>query len=51
MLHTHFSVVAAVQVGLTVVIFGTLWRLIALHLAASNNESLTHLGAAMAFQY
>ena len=51
MLHTHFSVMSAVQTFIAVLIIGTLWRLIALQLAAANNEQLSHLGAGMLFQY
>lgn len=51
MRHTHFSVIAASQAFLAVVVVGTLWRLTALHLMASSNESLNHIGAGMSFQY
>lgn len=50
-MHTHFSVMSAAQVFLSVVIVGTLWRLVALHLAAAGNEHLQHAGKAMSFQF
>lgn len=50
-MHTHFSVMSATQVFLSIVIIGTLWRLISLHLVANQNENLQHLGKAMGFQY
>ena len=43
------------QVGLhvfmTVLIFGTLWRVIQYHLMASPNAGLQHIGKAMSTQY
>lgn len=50
-MHTHFSAVAAGGIFLAVLVWGTLWRLIAAHLVASDNASLQHIGKAMAFQY
>lgn len=50
-MHTHFSVMSAAQAFLAVVIIGTLWRLTALHLAASDNEQLQHAGKTMSLQY
>lgn len=50
-MHTHFSLVAAVSVFLPVLFVGTMWRLVALHLAASSNSRLSALGQGMAFQY
>jgi hypothetical protein len=49
--HTHFSVMSAAQVFLSVLVIGTLWRLATLHLVASSNESVAHVGKAMGFQY
>lgn len=51
MLHTHFSWVGALQAFLAVVIVGTLWKLAAMHLMASDNDALNHVGKGMAFQY
>lgn len=51
MKHTHFSVIAASQAFLSVVVIGTLWRLAALHLMASNNTTANQLGEGMSFQY
>jgi len=39
------------HVFLSVLIAGTLWRMVTFHLLASNNQSLTHLGKAMTVQY
>ena len=50
-MHTHFSFMAAATIFLGVIILGTLWRLGSYHLIASKNDSLAHLGKAMAFQY
>jgi len=49
--HTHFSFMSAAQVFLSVLAIGTLWRLTTLHLVASQNEKVAHLGKAMGFQY
>jgi len=40
-----------VHIWVSVLIMGTLWRLLSYHLIASSNSSLTHLGRAMAQQY
>lgn len=50
-MHTHFSAMAALNLFLGVLIVGTLWRLSAYHLIANKNDSLSHIGKAMAFQY
>ena len=39
------------HVFLSVLIAGTLWRMVTFHLLASSNDSLTHLGKAMTVQY
>ena len=48
-------IVLDLQVGLhvfmTVLIFGTLWRVIQYHLMASPNAGLQHIGKAMSTQY
>jgi hypothetical protein len=49
--HTHFSVIAASQAFLSVVIIGTLFRLVALHLMASDNPTANQIGQGMSFQY
>lgn len=41
----------ALHVFLAVLIVGTLWRLGTYHLIASSNETASHLGRAMAFQF
>jgi hypothetical protein len=50
-LHTHFSFLGAAQSFLGVVIIGTLWRVGAMHLVASNNETAQHIGKSMLLQY
>lgn len=40
-----------VHIWVSVLIMGTLWRVISYHLIASPNENLVHLGRAMAQQY
>lgn len=39
------------HVFLSVLIAGTLWRMITFHLLASSNSGLVHLGKAMTVQY
>lgn len=41
----------ALHVFLCVLVLGTLWRLSSLHLIASPNAHLSHLGLAMSQQY
>lgn len=50
-MHTHFSVMMAMDIFLSVLVIGTLWRLTTYHLAASGNDQLRHLGTAMGFQF
>jgi hypothetical protein len=50
-MHTHFSAVHAVGFFFCIIILGTLWRLTASHLTASDRPLLEHIGKAMAFQY
>jgi len=50
-MHTHFSAVAAIHAFLGVILVGTVWRLVSLHLAASTNSKLSALGQGMNFQY
>jgi hypothetical protein len=42
---------SALHVFLLVLIVGTLWRLSSYHAIASQNENISHLGRAMAFQF
>lgn len=42
---------AAAHVFVSVIILGTLWRLTAYHLMASDNPQLQHVGGAMVIQY
>jgi hypothetical protein len=44
-------VIAASQAFFSVLIVGTLWRLVALHLMASDNPTLNQVGEGMSFQY
>lgn len=50
-MHTHFSVMNAANAFLSILVIGTLWRLATLHLVASGNTQVQHLGKAMGFQY
>jgi len=50
-LHTHFSFISAAQAFIGVLVFGTLWRLSAAHLIATENDQLQHVGKSMLFQY
>lgn len=50
-MHTHFSAMTALNVFLLVLIMGTLFRLASYHLVASKNETVSHIGKAMGFQY
>ena len=50
-MHTHISALAALNVFLGVLIIGTLFRLVTLHMVASSNPTVARLGQAMAFQY
>jgi hypothetical protein len=40
-----------VHIWVSVLIMGTMWRVISYHLIASSNGSMNHLGRAMAQQY
>jgi len=40
-----------VHIWVSVLIMGTMWRLISYHLIASQNETVQHVGRAMAQQY
>lgn len=50
-MHTHVGALLAVPAFLSVVLAGTLWRLIAGHLIHSNSALARMIGGAMAFQY
>lgn len=39
------------HIWVSVLIMGTMWRIISYHLIASSNSSMQHLGRAMAQQY
>jgi hypothetical protein len=42
---------AAVHVFVSVLIIGTMWRMVAMHAIASTNPTISHAGAAMRIQY
>lgn len=42
---------AALHVFVSVLVIGTLWRITAYHLLASNNPTVQHAGAGMLVQY
>lgn len=42
---------ALVLIGVFILTFGTLWRLLSYHAIASPNPHLAHIGLAMATQY
>ncbi len=42
---------AAAHVFLSVLIIGTLWRIVSYHALASSNTQVQHVGAAMNLQY
>lgn len=48
---TGFNAMVALNTFLAVLIVGTAWRLMSLHLAASGNPAAKNLGTAMSFQY
>jgi hypothetical protein len=48
---TGFNAMVALNTFLAVLIVGTAWRLVSLHLAASGSQTYRQLGQAMAFQY
>jgi hypothetical protein len=50
-MHTHFSAISAAGIFLAVLVWGTVWRLLAAHLIASSKPGLNHLGSAMIFQF
>ncbi len=48
---TGFNAMVALNTFLAVLIVGTAWKLIALHLVATNNSTFRNLGTGMLFQY
>lgn len=46
-----FNSVVALNTFFAVILVGTAWRLLSLHMVASSNKSVHDLGTAMAFQY
>lgn len=50
-MHTHFSFLGALQAFIGVLVIGTLWRVSAMHLIASNSDLGQHVGKTMLLQY
>ena len=50
-MHTHFGALLSYAAFLSVLLMGTLWRLLAGYMVRSQSSTLRHLGGAMAFQY
>jgi hypothetical protein len=50
-MHTHIGALLAIPAFLSVLLAGTLWRLIAAHLVKSQTTWMQHLAAAMITQY
>ena len=50
-MHTHVGALLAIPTFLSVLLAGTLWRLIAGHLVKSSSPQLAALGGAMVFQF
>lgn len=50
-MHVHFSATAAISAFFSVLVMGTLWRLLAAEFCESRVSALNYLGRAMAFQY
>lgn len=44
-------ITASLHIFMAVVLIGTMWRIIAYHLMASQSTTAVHIGAAMATQY
>jgi hypothetical protein len=49
--HTHIGALLAIPAFLSVLLAGTLWRLIAGYLVRSTSGTWQHVGGAMVFQY
>lgn len=49
-MHTHISAVVFFVNGLMILLFLTVWRLLALHAVASKSTTLSGLGSAMLVQ-
>lgn len=50
-MHTHIGALLAIPAFLSVLLCGTLWRLIAGHLMRSESATAQQLAGAMAFQF
>ena len=50
-MHTHIGAVNALTVMLFIALIGTVWRLSAAHLIATESSTAKNIGQAMLFQY
>lgn len=50
-MHTHIGAVNALTVMLFIALIGTVWRLSAAHLIATDSPAAKNVGQAMLFQY
>jgi hypothetical protein len=50
-MHTHIGAINALAVMLFIALIGTVWRLSAAHLIATDNSTAKNVGQAMLFQY
>lgn len=50
-MHTHIGALIGIPAFLSVLLAGTLWRLIAGYLVKSDSSTAKKVGGAMAFQY
>lgn len=48
---TGFNAAVALNTFLAVLIVGTAWRLVSVHMMASPNQAVKNLATAMSFQY
>lgn len=51
LMHTHIGALNALTVMLFIALIGTVWRLSAAHLIATDNSTAKNVGQAMLFQY
>lgn len=49
-MHTHIGVLLGLPAVLSVLIFFTVWKLVAYHLISSNSTALSNIAKAMLFQ-
>ena len=51
MFDKRFSVIHAMELFMAVLLVGTFWRLVSLHLVSSSDPKMVNIGKAMTFQY